>query len=101
MVIVHFARSRLTFVPITLCSAGTAVYKLVDAVLLQTCNTSVRCRYPPRSLWKTHSLFECIQNIVLYLPHRNAYLLIGRGVGVICAERVIELVRDVQFRVRS
>ena len=75
--------------------------QLVDAVLLQTCCVSVRCRFPTRHLWKAHSLFEGGEDLFLYLPLRKASLRIGRGVGVLCAERVVELVRDIQIRVRS
>ena len=52
-----------------------------------------------------HKLFlELVQQLFvlfLYLLRRKACLRTGRGVGLLCGERVVELVRDVQFRVRS
>ena len=56
---------------------------------------------PKRRLWKARSLLEGVVDIFLYLPRRKASMPMGPGVGVLCAERVVELVRDVQIRVRA
>ena len=45
-------------------------------------------------------LVKQLLDLFLYLPRRKASLRIGRGVGVLCGERVVELVRDVLIRVR-
>ena len=42
--------------------------QLVDAVLLQICIASVRCRVPTRRLSKAHSLLEGIEDRFLTLP---------------------------------
>ena len=58
-----------------------------------------------RHLEMVHTLLlELVQELLdlfLYLPRRKASLRIGRGVGILCGERVVELVRDVQIRVKS